>query len=166
MTRTEAIHRYRKALCAANGHDIDTRRIEQLVAAYALGWAEAELAALRGGAVHRDAVVVDGPVYRMGADGITPPLRPYQQAVLDEYRKHFTAPSGRMSGKREADQACLVHEAVTQGHPTSNPVRPCSWCEAETGIRTHGSHGICERHLKEMMAQVEKLGAPADTEGA
>lgn len=137
--QTEAIAEYRRALTAANGIDIDSRRIEQLVAAYALGWAEARLSGLRQAvvtfkpravanvqaAVYRDAAVVDGPVHSMSTSGIVPPLV---------------------------------------------AINPCSWCEAEIGYRTNGSHGICERHRKSMLAQVETqvetLGAPADTEGA
>ena len=32
---------------------------------------------------------------------------------------------------------------IVEGAPT-----PCAWCEDETGVRTEGSHGICERHSK------------------
>ena len=33
----------------------------------------------------------------------------------------------------------------------------CAWCEAEAGVRTAGSHGICERHAREMRAAGERL---------
>lgn len=35
---------------------------------------------------------------------------------------------------------------------------PCSWCEAERGERTRGSHGICERHAALLKREVEEMG--------
>jgi len=35
---------------------------------------------------------------------------------------------------------------------TSNP---CAWCEAEAGVMTKGSHGICERHLESSIREYE-----------
>lgn len=43
----------------------------------------------------------------------------------------------------EHAKTCACDVTVTAGTPT-----PCAWCEDETGIRTQGSHGICERHSK------------------
>jgi len=33
----------------------------------------------------------------------------------------------------------------------------CSWCDAEAGIRRSASHGICERHRAEMIAEWKEL---------
>jgi len=41
------------------------------------------------------------------------------------------------------DITCACDVTVAVGAPT-----PCAWCEDETGIRTWGSHGICESHAK------------------
>ena len=32
---------------------------------------------------------------------------------------------------------------------------PCAQCEEEAGRKTRGSHGICDRHMEEMMKQIE-----------
>lgn len=32
----------------------------------------------------------------------------------------------------------------------------CSWCEAETGTHTEGSHGICDQHLAEQLAELAR----------
>ncbi len=35
---------------------------------------------------------------------------------------------------------------------------PCAWCEAESGERTEGSHGICAPHRDKVWADYLKLG--------
>lgn len=44
--------------------------------------------------------------------------------------------------------SCLCRLTVPEGSPT-----PCAWCEGETGIKTKGSHGICDRHSKEVLGR-------------
>lgn len=47
-----------------------------------------------------------------------------------------------MSGARNMSNTEVIESAA-----------PCSWCEAETGVRTQGSHGICDRHQVQVAAE-------------
>jgi hypothetical protein len=79
----------------------------------------------------------------------------HSAGCADEQMKTFSGgPACEPSDASRSSDAC-----VSKTESAENLSTQCSWCQREQAIKAqpNESHGICQRHYREMMADAKRL---------